>query len=85
MLAREELERDQSRPAAGGALVVEPATQQLGLLTEAKLPDRAVRDCALPVVGRASRVLDVVLPLRAQLGELTLGALLGERSSLRGG
>ena len=85
MLAREELERDQRRAAAGGALVLEPAAEKLRLLTEPKLPDRAVGNCALLVVPRAGRALELVRPLRPESGELPFGALLGERGSLRSG
>jgi hypothetical protein len=85
MLSGEELERDQCRAAAGRALVLEASAKQLGLLTEAELPDRAVRNGALPVVMRAGRGLQLVRPLRAEPRELTFGALLGERGSLRGG
>jgi hypothetical protein len=85
MLAREELERDESRAAAGRALVLEPAAKQLGLLTEAELPDRAVRNSALLVVPRTGRGLELVGPLRPEPRELALGPLLGERCSLRGG
>jgi len=85
MLAREELERDQRRAAAGRALVVEPAPQELGLLPEAELPDRAVRNRALAVVARAGRALQLVGPLRPETGKLAFGSLLGERGSLRSG
>ena len=85
MVAREELERDQRRAAAGRALVFEPAPKKLGLLTEPELPDRAVCDCTLLVVPRAGRVLELVRPLRPEPRELAFGALLGERGSLRGG
>jgi hypothetical protein len=85
MLARQKLERDQRRPAAGRALVLEPAPEELGLLTEAELPDRAVGNCPLLVVPRAGGALELVRPPRAEPRELTFGALLGERGSLRGG
>jgi hypothetical protein len=85
MLARQELERDQGRAAAGRALVLEPSPQQLGLLTEAELPDRAVRNSSLLVVPRAGRGLELVGPLRPEPCQLALGPLLGERSSLRSG
>jgi hypothetical protein len=85
MLAREELERDQRRPATGRALVLEPAAEQLGLLPETELPDRPVRDGALSVVVRPGCGLELVGPLRAQPGQLALGALLRERGSLRSG
>jgi hypothetical protein len=85
MLPREELERDQRRAAARWALVLEPAPEKLGLLTESELPDRAVCNCALLVVPRAGRVLELVRPLRPEPRELAFGSLLGERGSLRGG
>jgi hypothetical protein len=85
MLAREELERDERRAAAGRALVLEPATEELRLLTESELPDRAVGNGALLVVPRAGRVLELVGPLGPEPRELSLGALLGECRSLRGG
>jgi hypothetical protein len=85
MVAREQLQRDQRRSPAGRALVLDPAPQQLGLLPEAKLPDRPVGNGALPVVVRAGRGLELVGPLRAQPGQLALRALLCERRSLRSG
>ena len=85
MFPGQALERDQCRPAAGRALVVETAPQELRLLAKPELPDRAIRDRALPVVGRARLALDLVLPLRPQLGQLTLGALLRERGRLGSG
>ena len=77
-LAREQLERDQRRTAAGRALVVEAAPEQLDLLAEAELTDGPVGDRALAVVGTASGALDLVVPLPAQVGELAFVALLGE-------
>jgi len=85
MLTGEELERDQRRAAAGRALVVEAAPQELRLLTEPELADCAIRNRALLVVGRPGQALDLVLPLRSQLGELALRALFCERSCLGGG
>ena len=85
MLPREALEGNQRRPAAGRALVVEPAPQQLDLLAVSELADRAIRDRTLPVVGRPCQALDLVLPLRTELGQLLLGALLRERGRLGGG
>ena len=92
-VAREQLERDQRRAAAGRALVVEPAREQLDLLAEAELADRAVGDRPLAVVGAARRALDLVLPLAAEVGELALvprlregvglGRCLGESSGRR--
>ena len=45
----------------------------------------AVRDGALAIVVRAGGRLQLVGPLRPQAGELALGALLGERGTLRSG
>ncbi len=81
-VAGEKLERDQSRAAAGRALVVEPATEELDLLAKAKLPDGPVGDRPLAVVGAARGTLDLVLPLPAQIGQLALGTFLGERVRL---
>ena len=85
MLAREELERDQGRAAAGRALVLEAPAKQLGLLTEAELPDRPVGNSAFPVVVRTGRGFELIRPLRAKPRQLALGPLLGQRSSFRGG
>ena len=85
MLAREELERDQRRAAARGALVLEPAPQELRLLPVAELPDRPVRDGALAIVRRPDRGLELVLPARPEIRELTLCALPCERIRLRAG
>jgi hypothetical protein len=81
-LAREQLERDQRRAAAGRALVVEAAPEQLDLLTEAKLTDCPVGDGALAVVGAPRGALDLVVPLSAQVGELAFVARPGEGVSL---
>jgi hypothetical protein len=78
MVAREQLEGEQSRPSAGGALVFEAPAEELGLLPEAELPDRAIGDRPLAVVGRSGRALDLVLPLRPKTGELLLATTLGE-------
>jgi hypothetical protein len=74
-LPREQLERDQRRAAAGRALVVEAARQQLDLLAEAELADGPVGDRAFSVVGASRGSLDLVVPLAAQVGELPLVAL----------
>ena len=83
-VAREELERDQRRAAARRALVVEPAREQLDLLAEAELADRAVGDRPLAVVGAPGRPLDLVLPFAPEVGELALVALLREGVGLGG-
>ena len=85
MVARKQLERDQRRSPAGRALVVDSAAEQLRLLAKAELSDRPVGDGALSVVVRTGRGLELVCPLRAQPGQLALGALLRERGSLRSG
>ena len=89
MRPREALERDERRAARGRALVLEPAAQQLELLAEAELRDRAVRLRAHAVVGVARARLDLLVPLRAKLREralvtglregVRLGSRLGER------
>jgi hypothetical protein len=77
-VARQQFERDQRRATAGRALVVEAAPEQLDLLAKAKLADGPVGDRPLAVVEAAGRALDLVVPLPAQVGELTFAALLGE-------
>ena len=79
----EALERDQRRASGGGALVLDPAPEQLELLAEAKLADGAVGDGTLAVVRAPCGSLQLVLPSRAQNRQLALCALLGERSRLR--
>jgi hypothetical protein len=78
MVAREQLEREQRRPTAGGALVFEPPAEELRLLPETELPDRAVRDGPLAVIGRPRCALDLVLPLRPEPGEFLLATPLGQ-------
>ena len=85
MVAGEQLERDQRRTAAGRALVLEPAAQELGLLAEAELADRAVGDGSLAVVAGPRSTLELVLPARPQAGELPLFPLLGECCRLGSG
>ena len=83
-VAREQLEREQRRPAAGWALVLEPAAQELRLLAEAELADGAVRSRALPVVLRAHLQLQLVGPVAAKVRDLALLALLGQLVSQGG-
>jgi hypothetical protein len=78
MVTREKLEREQRRPTASRALVFETPAEELGLLPEAELADRAISDRPLPVIGRAGGALDLVLPLRAEPGKLLFAPLLGE-------
>ena len=54
------------RAARGRAVVLEPAPEELELLAEAELADRAIRDRALPVVAAAGRRFELVVPLLAQ-------------------
>jgi hypothetical protein len=82
-VAGEQLERDQRGTAAGRALVVEPAREQLDLLAEAELAERAVGDRPLAVVGAASFRLDLVVPLPPQVRQRPLVTRLRERVRLR--
>jgi hypothetical protein len=84
VVAGEQLEREERRATASRAHVLEPAAQQLGLLPEAELADRPVGDRAHAEVLGAGVRLDVLVPLRPQLGELALGPRLGERVGLGG-
>ncbi len=83
-VAREQLQRDQGGAAAGRALVVEAALEQLDLLAKAELADRPIGDRPLAVIGAPGGALELVLPLPAQVGELLLLALLGESVGLGG-
>jgi hypothetical protein len=81
MRAGEALERDERGASRGRAVVLEPPTQELELLTEPKLGDRPVALRAGPVVGVADGRLDLLVPLRAKLRERTLLACV--RKSVR--
>src|SRR5207249_3352211 len=72
MLTGEQLEGEERRAAAGRTLIVEPAPQELGLLVEAKLPDRAIGDSALAVIAAPRRAFEVVRNLAAEVGERPL-------------
>src|SRR5581483_11345756 len=48
-----------------------------------ELPDGAIRDRALAEVLAASRRLELVAPVGAQIRELALGSRLGQRVALR--
>jgi hypothetical protein len=85
VVPREELEREERRPAARRALVLEAAPEQLELLAVAKLADRAVRQRAFAEIGAAGRALDLVLPLRPMRCELSLVASLGQLGRLCSG
>jgi hypothetical protein len=82
VVARHKLEREERRAAARRALVLEAAPEQLQLLAVAELADRAVGERTLAEVLAPRRALDLVLPLRAERGQLALGAALGELGSL---
>jgi hypothetical protein len=82
-VAREQLEGDERRAPARRAFVLQAPPEQLELLPEAELADRAVCNGAFAVVGAARQTLDLVLPAGAKGGQLALGALLGERGRLR--
>src|SRR5205085_11064169 len=84
VFAREKLKRDERRAAAGRALVLEPAPQQLELLPVTELADRAVGRGTLAEVGAPRRRLQLVVPLGPQLGELALGSALRELVGLDG-
>src|SRR5581483_7514244 len=83
MVAGQQLERQERRAARGRARVVEPASQELLLRTPAELPDRPERDGALAKVRAPRGALELVLPRRAQLREVALGARLRELVRLR--
>src|SRR5204862_424110 len=83
-LAGQALERYQGGAPAGRALVLQPAPQELGLLPKPELPDGAISDRALAVVGMPYDCLDLVAPLGTELRQLLLRARLGERIRLRG-
>jgi hypothetical protein len=87
VVGRERAQRDQGGAAGSGALVLKPAPQELELLAEAELRDRAVRESAHAVVVAPRGRLDLVVPLGAKRRELPLrpgGAseLLGARGGL---
>ena len=76
MRAGEPFEGDQSGAARRGALVLEPAPQQLELLAVAELCDRPVGLGADAIVAVAGRVLDLLVPLGAQRRQTPLVARL---------
>ena len=81
---RQALHGNERRAADGRTVVLEPAPQQLELLTEAELPDRTIGDRALAVVAAACGGLDLFVPLLAQRRQLALGARLRELVGLGG-
>jgi hypothetical protein len=85
MVAGEQLERDERRPATGRALVLEAPAEQLGLLAVAELTDRAVGNRPLTVVVRAGETFDLVLPTRSEPSELLFLAALGQGGRFRSG
>jgi hypothetical protein len=85
VVPRQELEREERGAPARRALVLEAAPEQLELLAVAELPDRTVRKRAFAEIWAAGGALDLVLPLRAMRGQLSLVAPLGQLGRLRGG
>ena len=75
---REQLERDQRGAAARGALVLEPALQELELLPVAELPDRPVRHRPDPVVAVTRGAFDFVVPLAPQVRDRAFVSRFGE-------
>ena len=69
MRPREKLQREERRAARGRALVFEPTAEELGLLVEAELADRAIRDRPLPVVAAPRRGLELVVDRPPEVGE----------------
>ena len=61
---------------------MEPACEQLDLLAKAELPDGAIRDRPLAVVGAPGVRLDLVLPLAPEIRDPPLVARLRERVGL---
>ncbi len=84
-IAGQELERDERRAAAGRARVLEAAPEQLQLLAETELADRAIRDGTLLVVLAPRLRFELVRPLRAHLREIAFSASLGQLVGRRGG
>src|SRR6476659_1937382 len=78
MLARKQLEREQRRASTGGTAVLEAAPQELLLLPEAELADRAESGGPLAVVLGPGRGLELVGPGGAELGEVALVPALRE-------
>ena len=89
MVSREAFERDERRAARRRAVVLESPAQELELLPEPELRDRAVGLGAVAVVRVARCRLDLLVPLRPELCEralvaglrecVRLGSRLGER------
>ena len=76
VIAGEPLEREQGGTAHAGAFVDQAAAQKLALRAEPELADRALGDRPLAEVGRARGGLELLVPLRAQPGQLLLLASL---------
>src|SRR4029453_14007224 len=72
MVPRQKLQREERRAAAGRARVLEPAAQELGLLVEAELSDRAVGDRALLIVLAPRGGFEVFVDRAAEIGERAL-------------
>ena len=66
---RQKLQREERRAAARGTVVVEAATEHLGLLCEAKLADGAKGDRPLAEVQAVNRLVDLFVDVSAELCE----------------
>src|ERR671936_108727 len=76
---------EQRRPPARRAFVFQAPPEELQLLAKPKLSDRPVGNRALAVVGAAGGSLELLIPVRAKLGEVAFRPLLREAVSLGGG
>ena len=68
----EELEREERRAARCRALVFQAAAKQLGLLVEAELSDRAIREGPLPIVLAPRRGLEIVVDRATEIRKSSL-------------
>src|SRR4051812_3153644 len=82
VLAREQLEREQRRAAAGRTAVLEATPQELLFLPEAELADGAVGRRSLAIVVGPCGGLELVGPGRAELRKIAFVPALGERVCL---
>jgi hypothetical protein len=82
---REQLERQERRAPRRRALVFQAPAEQLELLAEAELPDRAVGDRPLAKIGASRGALELVVPFGAKRRQLRLGACRRQLIGFRGG
>lgn len=85
MVAREQLQRDQRRPAHRRALILKPTPKQFDLLPETELANAPIGSRADAVVGRTRSGLKLLIPLGTKRRKLTLGASHGKSVGLSGG